>query len=117
MYKFERLEVWKLSLEYHDYIYEVCDMLPDFEKFNLTSQFARAATSICLNIAEGSTCSTNKEQKQFLKTAIHSYIETIAANRMAKRKGYLESYKNLKAMESLGHTLFMKLIRFRNSLG
>ncbi|HCB01759.1 MAG TPA: four helix bundle protein, partial [Anaerolineae bacterium] len=54
-FKFENLDVWKLSLEYSDLIYELANKLPETEKFNLKSQIIRAATSISLNIAEGST--------------------------------------------------------------
>lgn len=37
-YKFEQLDVWKISLDYSDLIYELADKLPDHEKFNLKSQ-------------------------------------------------------------------------------
>ena len=54
MYKFEKLEVWQLALDYVDQVYALTEALPDKERYNLTSQARRAATSIALNIAEGS---------------------------------------------------------------
>lgn len=54
-YKFEDLEVWKLALQFCDLAYRMADRLPESEKFNLCSQMKRAATSVALNIAEGST--------------------------------------------------------------
>lgn len=60
-FKFERLEVWQMALSYIDLIYEMADRLPDNEKFNLNSQITRAATSVALNIAEGSTGQTDPE--------------------------------------------------------
>ena len=54
-YKFQNLDVYKLALDYLDEIYEIVGRLPDSEKFNLSSQIVRAATSVVLNIAEGST--------------------------------------------------------------
>ncbi len=54
-YKFEKLEVWRLALEYVDLIYAIAEQLPQSEVYNLRSQITRAATSITLNIAEGST--------------------------------------------------------------
>ena len=54
-FKFEKLEVWQLSLEHIDKCYAIADGLPKREEFNLQSQLIRAATSIALNIAEGST--------------------------------------------------------------
>lgn len=54
-FKFERLEVWQLSLEYLDLCYAMAEQLPRQEEYSLKSQITRAATSIALNIAEGST--------------------------------------------------------------
>ena len=51
-YKFQRLEVYQLALEYLDLVYELAKTFPAEEKYNLTSQLQRAATSIVLNIAE-----------------------------------------------------------------
>lgn len=53
-YKFEQLDVWKLALDYIDLIYQLAEKLPRSEQYNLKSQIVRAATSIALNIAEGS---------------------------------------------------------------
>jgi four helix bundle protein len=55
MYKFEKLNIWQLALEYVDLIYELGECLPRSEEYNLKSQMIRAATSVALNIAEGST--------------------------------------------------------------
>jgi len=63
-YKFEKLEVWQLALEYSDLIYQIADQLPASENFNLKSQITRAATSIALNIAEGSTSQSDPEQRK-----------------------------------------------------
>jgi hypothetical protein len=54
-YKFEDLEVWPLALEYTDHVYQIAGQLPDHERFNLAERMKRAANSIALNIAEGST--------------------------------------------------------------
>jgi hypothetical protein len=54
-YKFEKLDVWQLALEYTDTIYQIGEQLPGSENLNPKSQITRAATSIALNIAEGST--------------------------------------------------------------
>lgn len=64
VYKFEKLEVWKLALGYIDLIYDIADELPRSEDYNLKSQIRRAATSVALNIAEGSTGQTDAEHGQ-----------------------------------------------------
>ena len=54
-YKFQKLEVYQIALDYLDGIYSFLDKLPDFERFNLKDQLRRSGTSIVLNISEGST--------------------------------------------------------------
>lgn len=34
-YKFERLEVWQLAVEYTDLIYDIAEQLPRSEEYNL----------------------------------------------------------------------------------
>lgn len=115
-YKFEDLEVWNISLDLSDFIYELCGNLPDSEKFNLISQMRRASTSISLNIAEGSTSQTNAVQSQFLGYAIRSLIEIIACLRNVERRKYLQSDELLNNTENLCDQLFIKLQAFRKSL-
>jgi len=67
-YKFQKLQVYQSALDYVDAVYELTKLLPEREKFNLSSQIERAATSIALNIAEGSTGQTDAEQNRFLLT-------------------------------------------------
>ncbi len=77
-FKFERLEVWHLSMDYIDTAYNIAAQLPEVERFNLASQLRRAATSVALNIAEGSTGQSDAEQARFLGLAIRSLVETVA---------------------------------------
>ena len=115
MYKFQRLTVYKLALDYVDKVYTKSSRLPSSEQFNLRSQIERAATSIVLNIAEGSTGQTNAEQNRFLGLALRSYMETVACWDLIERRSYLTS-KDLVAIRGAGHNLFVKLQAFRNSL-
>jgi hypothetical protein len=63
-YKFQRLEVYQLALDYIDLTYILAAALPKFEEYNLKSQVIRAATSVALNIAEGSTGQSDPEQSR-----------------------------------------------------
>ncbi len=85
-FKFEKLEVWKLSVEYIDLIYLLAEKLPRSEEFNLKSQIVRAATSIALNIAEGSNSQTDAEQARFLGLGIRSLVETVACQHLIRRR-------------------------------
>ncbi len=107
-YKFENLEVWQLSLEFVDKIYKVADSLPDNERHNLRSQMIRAATSISLNIAEGSTSQSVAEFSRFVGIAIRSCIEVIACLHLARRREYIDQGVFKQVYESSG-MLFAKL--------
>ena len=54
-FKFEKLKVWQLALELDGEISDMVKSFPKDELFILTSQVKRAADSVVLNIAEGST--------------------------------------------------------------
>ena len=116
MYKFEKLEVWQLSLEYLDLAYSLSDGLPRHEDFNLKSQIRRAATSIALNIAEGSTGQTDAEQARFVGHAIRSLMEVVASQRIVSRRGYPTDSAGSAKMEEMGLTLVRKLQAMRTAL-
>ena len=115
-YKFENLEVWQLSLEYVDLIYHLTDTLPKKEDFNLKSQIIRAATSISLNIAEGSTSYSDGDQARYIRTAIGSLIETVACLHLIRRRDFIVDKKQVKAIYNKSEMLFRKLQSFRKSL-
>jgi four helix bundle protein len=114
-YKFQKLQVYQLALEYADAVYELSRLLPERERYNLSSQIDRAATSIVLNIAEGSTGQSDAEQNRFLGLALRSYLETIACCDLIERRAYLDP-KALTALREQGHQLFIKISAFRKAL-
>jgi four helix bundle protein len=113
MYKFERLEVYQLALGSIDVVYAVADRLPRSEAYNLRSQITRAATSIALNIAEGSTGQTDAEQGRFLSMAIRSLLETVACQHIIMRRGYIADGDLLERLGVSGQTLARKLQSMR----
>ncbi len=52
-FDFESLELYKKSLDYIDFVYDITKTFPREELFGLSDQFKRAANSIALNIGEG----------------------------------------------------------------
>ena len=114
-FKFEKLDVWQLSIEYVDRIYEVANALPDKERHNLRSQIIRAATSVSLNIAEGSTGQTDPEFGRFVGMAIRSCIEVIACLHLAKRRGYIDD-EAFSQLYEFGEKLSVKLQALRKRL-
>ena len=115
-YKFEQLDVWKLALDYIDQIYTLTEGLPRSEEYNLKSQITRAATSVALNIAEGSQGQSDPEQARFLGMALRSLIETVACQQIIWRRGYLQDEILLNKIYEDSQTLAKKLQAFRKSL-
>lgn len=115
-FKFEQLEVWQLALDYVDLTYELAEKLPDSEKFNLKSQIIRAATSISLNIAEGSTGQSDPEQNRFLGLALRSLIETVACQRIISRREFVTDKAYMEHIDLKAQNLAKRIGAFRKAL-
>ena len=115
-FKFEKLEVWQLALDYIDLTYAIAEQLPRSEEYNLRSQITRAATSVALNIAEGSTSQTDLEQSRFVGLAIRSLLETVACQHIISRRRYLEDPALLRQAYRDALGLTKKLQAMRNAL-
>lgn len=89
MYRFEKLEVWQLAIQYGKKIYVLADDFPKSELFGLISQIKRASLSISSNIAEGSGSGTTKDFSHFLDIAIKSTLETVSQLYFAKEMKYI----------------------------
>ncbi len=76
-FKFEKLEVWMDSVELSGLVHKVCLTFPKEELYILVPQIKRAADSVSLNIAEGSTGQSNPEFKKFLSYSIRSGVEVV----------------------------------------
>jgi four helix bundle protein len=85
-FKFEKLQVWSESIELSGVISDVARTFPKHEQFVLTSQLQRAADSVSLNIAEGSTGQSDPELRKFLGYSIRSGMEVICCIYLAKRR-------------------------------
>lgn len=114
-FKFEDLRVWQQAVQLSGIVYEVTISFPKEELYVLTSQIKRAADSVSLNIAEGSTGQTNPEFKRFLGISIRSGIEVIGCIYLAKRRNiiseedfnkiYLETDQLIKSIQALRNSI------------
>lgn len=88
-FKFEKLTVWQKALDLTGVVNDVSKKFPREETFVLTAQIKRAADSICLNIAEGSTSLSNTEFSRFLQIALRSNIEVVGCIFIAKKRNII----------------------------
>lgn len=88
-FKFEQLRVWQKSLELTYLVDLTTKTFPKEELFILTSQIKRAADSVSLNIAEGSTGQSNKEFVKFLRYALRSNIEVVGCIFIARKRNMI----------------------------
>ncbi len=80
IFPFEKLEVWRESLELADYILELLERIPLSKHLRLTSQLEGAVVSVAQNIAEGKGRQHRKEFLQYLSIAQGSLYETVTLN-------------------------------------
>jgi four helix bundle protein len=88
-FRFEELRVWQEALRLCNEIDILTESFPKKELYSLSSQIKRAADSVVLNIAEGSTGQSIPEYKRFLRIALRSAIEVVACLFIAKARNYL----------------------------
>ena len=88
-FRFENLKVWQIAAELSNEIDLLAKNFPIEERFSLASQMKRAADSVVLNIAEGSTGQTKPEFKRFLDIALRSAIEVVSCLYLAKTRKYI----------------------------
>lgn len=114
-FKFEKLIVWQKAVDLSDIINQLTKTFPKDELFALTSQIKRAADSVSLNIAEGSTGQSNPEFNRFLGIALRSDIEFAGCIFLAKRRGYIQE-DNFQTIYKMCEEILVRLNSLRNSL-
>ena len=114
-FKFEKLEVWKDSVELSGLVHKVCLAFPKEELYILVPQIKRAADSVSLNIAEGSTGQTNPEFKKFLGYAIRSGVEVVGCIYLAKKRSII-SEADFETIYNATDNLVKRIQALRNTL-
>jgi len=99
-FKFEDLKVYNKALDFVDLVYKISDTFPKTERYALSSQFTRAAVSISLNIAEGSS-DTDKQFNRYLQIALDSVNECVVCSTISKRQNYISEEIDNQVREKL----------------
>ena len=110
--KHKTLDVYLIIRELIKETYKVSLLLPAEEKFNMVQQIRRAALSVKLNLAEGSTRKSEIERKRFLEISRGSVVEIDAALETAVDLNYFtrEQLENLGALLNRSFAMLSKMI-------
>ena len=114
-FKFEDLRVWNLAIDLSTEISVLIKTFPPEEKFVLSTQIQRAADSVALNIAEGSTGQSNPEFKKFLGYSIRSGIEVVSCLFLGKKRKII-SAEDFSRLYNSYDELIKKIQALKNSI-
>jgi four helix bundle protein len=89
MKDYKELQVWQKAVALVTETYKTTRSFPGEERFGLTGQIRRAATSVPANIAEGWGRGSTKEYVQFLVVARGSLLELETHLIVCRNLGYL----------------------------
>lgn len=91
MQDFKKLRVWQRAHQLRLDVYAATRPFPSEERFGLTSQIRRSASSIGANIAESCGYRGRRDSARFLYVAVGSCCETRDHVTLARDLGYLDS--------------------------
>ena len=102
------LDVYKAIRELTKEVYALSMNLPSEEKFNMVQQMRRAALSVKLNLAEGSTRKSVNERKRYFEVSRGSVVEIDAVFETAVDLKYFKE-DELKVIAELLNKCFAML--------
>ena len=114
-FKFEKLRVWEMAIDLTFEVNILVKKFPSDEKYVLAQQMQRAADSVALNIAEGSTGQSNPEFKKFLGYSIRSGIEVVSCLYIGKKREIINE-DDFRGLYESYESLITKLQALRNSI-
>ena len=96
---FEDVIAWQKAHQFVLQVYRICKVFPDTERFGLTSQFQRAATSIAANFAEGYGKLSQADKLRFMNIAQGSMEECRYYSILARDLTYIneDEYQQLRS--------------------
>lgn len=107
MQDFRKLKVWNKAHLTTLEIYRVTENFPQSEKFGLTSQLRRAASSIGANLAEGCGRVGQKDKARFFTIASGSASETLYHLILANDLGLVENERAVPLMKQMEEVKMM----------
>jgi four helix bundle protein len=114
-FRFQDLEIWQLSIEIADKLFDLADNLERKKLFRFAEQLRAAGMSTPNNIAEGSGSDSKRDFANFLNIAKRSTFENANIVMMLKRRKLITSETEIQLLEELDK-LSRKITRFKKTL-
>jgi four helix bundle protein len=113
---YKKIKAWELAHQLALNVYRSTAKFPASERFGITSQLRRAASSVPANIEEGSGRATDKDFLRFLDIALGSLKETEYFLLLSNNLNYLQETEWKSLNERATDTLkclvgFIKAVR------
>ncbi|MFA5092140.1 MAG: four helix bundle protein [Candidatus Paceibacterota bacterium] len=89
--RFEKLNIWTESYRLTKNVYRLTVDCPAIERYGLVSQVRRSASSVGVNIAEGSGKRTSGDFRRFLAISKGSVYETIQHLMLLRDLSFVDS--------------------------
>ena len=103
--RFEQLEVWRRAHAWVQAIYRMTRKFPEDERFGITSQLRRAASSVPLNIVEGFHRSGIRDKLKYYNTAYASLQEARYALILSHDLGFSDTMSHQEEVEEIARLL------------
>lgn len=114
-FRFQDLEIWKLSIEIADELFDIADDLERRRLYRFAEQLRAAGMSMPNNISEGSGSSSKKDFSRFLDIARRSTFENANILIILDRRGLVDNEKKEALLDKLD-LLCRKITSFQRSL-
>jgi len=115
-FDFEKLEVYKLALEFLSKLFKIYKSLPKDLQYSLGNNLIRAGASISNNLAEGSGKKSKKHKASYYNISLDSTRECISMNNVLLKEKLIdkETYTQIRLE---GRRITGMIIGLINSLG
>lgn len=115
-FRFENLDVWRLSRRLNNAIYRISKRFPEEENSGLRQQMRRASLSVSSYIAEGAGQHDDTEFSHFLRLAYGSLMDLVSLMYLALDQDFLDQ-QSLDRFLELANELAAKTMALSKSLG
>lgn len=114
-FDFEKLDVYKVSMEFVEKVFDISIAFPQKYQFSVGEQIRRASLSVPNNIAEGTGRKGAKDRKRFYNIAFGSIRECIPVLRITFQQDIIDKGTH-RSLREYCHRISSMLVKLINSV-